>query len=205
MQSSAYDADKAKVDPDNKLYWRMNRKRLDAEIIRDSVLSVSGALNARLGGKPVRIPIEQEVYDLLFTEGERDGLWPVTPDPGEHLRRSLYLLNKRTVRLPMMTAFDQPDAMTACPVRSASTHALQALSLMNSDFMHEQSKAFAARIEREAGPDRERQVRQAYELALARPPKANERELARQFFAAGGQVADFCLALLNRNEFVYVP
>jgi hypothetical protein len=204
-QSSAHDAAKAKVDPENKLYWRMNRKRMEAEILRDSVLAASGALNRRLSGRPVRIPIEQEVYDLLFTEGERDGLWPVTPDKSEHVRRSLYLLNKRTVRLPMMSAFDQPDAMTACPARPTSTHALQALSLMNSDFMQGQSKALAARLEREVGSNRDSKVKRAYELTLARVPGAAEQDLARQFFARGGQLHDFCLALLNRNEFVYVP
>ena len=204
MQASTPDAAKAKIDPDNKLYWRMNRKRLEGETIRDAVLAVTGALNPRLGGRPVRIPIEQEVYDLIFTEGERDGLWPVTPEKSEHYRRSLYLLNKRNVRLPMMSAFDQPDTITSCPVRPVSTHALQALSLMNSDFMHEQSEAFAARLARELH-GRPEQVRRAYKLALARAPKPVETAMARQFFARGGSLADFCLALVNRNEFVYIP
>jgi hypothetical protein len=203
-QDSADDAAKAKIDPDNKLYWRMNRKRLEGEIIRDSVLAVSGALNPRLGGKPVRVPIEPEVYDLIFTEGERDGLWLLTPSEFEQHRRSLYLLNKRTVRLPMMTAFDQPDTMTSCPVRPVSTHALQALSLFNSDFMREESNRFAARLERECGRDREFQLRRAYRLALARAPKPVEMKMGNQFLASGGTLADFCLALLNRNEFVYV-
>ena len=127
---------------------------MEAEMLRDNVLAVSGSLNARMGGKPVRVPIEQEIYDLIFTEGEPDNLWPLLPDRNEHNRRSIYLLNKRTVRLPMLANFDQPDAMTSCPVRPASTHALQALSLMNSDFMAEQASAFAARLEKECGPDR---------------------------------------------------
>jgi hypothetical protein len=183
----------------------MNRKRLEGETIRDSVLAVSGALNPRLGGKPIRVPIEQEVYETIFTESERDGLWPVTPGENEQHRRGLYLLNKRTVRLPMMTAFDQPDTMTSCPARPVSTHALQALSLFNSDFMHEESTRFAARLERECGHDRAFQLRRAYKLALARAPKPVEMKIGRQFFAAGGTLADFCLALFNRNDFVYVP
>jgi hypothetical protein len=183
----------------------MNRKRLEGEIIRDSVLSVSGALNPRLGGKPVRVPIEQEVYDLIFTEGERDGLWPVAPGEFERHRRSLYLLNKRTVRLPMMTAFDQPDTMTSCPVRPASTHALQALSLFNSDFMREESNRFSARLNRECGHDLAFQLRRAYKLALARGPNPVEMKMGLQFLTSGGTLADFCLALMNRNEFVYVP
>jgi uncharacterized protein DUF1553/uncharacterized protein DUF1549 len=203
-QVSADDPAKSKIDPDNKLYWRMNRKRLEAEIIRDSVLAVSGALNPRMGGKPIRVPIEQEVYDLIFTEGERDGLWPVAPDKSEQYRRSLYLLNKRTVRLPMMTAFDQPDTMTSCPVRPASTHALQALSLFNSDFMREQSNRFAARLERECGSGRAFQLRRAYKLALARAPISAETKMGLEFLKAGS-LADFCLAMMNRNEFVYIP
>jgi hypothetical protein len=204
-QSSAGHPAKAEIDPDNNLYYRMNRKRMEGETIRDSVLAAAGTLNARLGGKPVRIPIEQEVYDLLFTEGERDGLWPVTPDGREHARRSLYLLNKRTVRLPMMMAFDQPDTMTSCPVRSTSTHALQALSLFNSDFMRAQSIAMARRLERECGDDSGFQVRRAYKVALARNARPEEEAMAREFLQSGGTLEDFCLALLNRNEFVYIP
>jgi hypothetical protein len=205
QQTSAADDTKAKIDPDNKLYWRMNRKRLEGEIIRDSVLAASGALNPRLGGQPVRVPIEQEVYDLIFTESERDGLWLVTAGEFEQHRRSLYLLNKRTVRLPMMTAFDQPDTMTSCPMRPVSTHALQALSLFNSNFMREESNRFAARLERECGNDRAFRLRRAYKLALARPPKSVELKMGQEFLAGGGTLADFCLALFNRNEFVYVP
>jgi len=205
QQTSVADPAKLKIDPDNKLYWRMNRKRLEGEIIRDSVLAVSGALNPRLGGKPVRVPIEQEVYELIFTESERDGLWPVTPGESEQNRRSLYLLNKRTVHLPIMTAFDQPDTMTSCPMRPVSTHALQALSLLNSDFMRQESNRFAARLTRECGSDRGFQLRRAYKLALARAPRPVEMQLGEQFLKQGGPLADFCLALMNRNEFVYIP
>jgi hypothetical protein len=179
-------------------------RRLEAEFLRDSVLAVSGALNPRLGGPPVKVPIEQEVYDLIFTEGEPDNLWPVELDRREHFRRSLYLLNKRTVRLPMMANFDQPDAMTSCPIRPNSTHALQALSLFNSDFMREQSERFAERLKGECG-EAECQIRRAYLHALARVPKAEEMRMARQFLNNGGSLAEFCLAMLNRNEFVYAP
>ncbi|MGH9768274.1 MAG: PSD1 and planctomycete cytochrome C domain-containing protein, partial [Blastocatellia bacterium] len=81
---------KAKIDPDNKLLWRMNRQRLDAEAIRDAVLAVSGSLTEQLGGPSVKVPLEPEVYDTIFTEGEPDNLWPVHPDPRQHARRSLY-------------------------------------------------------------------------------------------------------------------
>jgi hypothetical protein len=205
-QSSASDEKKASIDPENRLMWRMNRKRVEGESIRDAVLAVSGSLNPQLGGRPVRVPLEPEVYDLIFTEGERDGLWPVIPDPSVQHRRSLYLYNKRSVRLPLLAAFDQPDAVTSCPVRQSSTHSLQALSLFNGAFMQEQSKAFAQRLERECakGGDPCR-IRQAWRLTLSREPNQKEQRLALQFLSSGGALHDFCLALLNRNEFVYVP
>ncbi len=170
-QSSAPDAAKAKIDPDNRLMWRMNRKRFDVELIRDTTLSVAGTLNPQVGGRPVRIPIEPEVYNLIFTENERDGLWPVNPDKNVQNRRALYLYNKRSVRLPLLSAFDQPDDITSCPVRPTSTHALQALSLFNSDFMQEVSQSFAARLEKRLRQGS--QLRRRYRLAsraVARAP-----------------------------------
>jgi hypothetical protein len=204
-QSSAPDAGKEKIDPQNRLLWRMNRKRFDAEMIRDSALSVAGTLNPKIGGRPVRIPIEPEVYDLIFTESERDGLWPVNPDKNVQNRRGIYLLNKRSVRLPLLTAFDQPDTITSCPVRPVSTHALQALTLFNSNFMQEVSNSFAERLEKSCSGRRTCQIDQAWQLALARRPRPQEARLAREFFQSGGTLPDFCLALFNRNEFLYVP
>jgi len=206
LQSPLPDKDREAVDPDNRLYWRMNRKRMEGETLRDSILSVTGSLNPKLGGRPVWIPIEPEVYNLIFTEHERDGLWPVNPDKSVQNRRSIYLYDKRSVRLPLLTAFDQPDAITSCPVRPVSTHALQALSLLNSEFMQEQSHTFAVRLVKECRKDnRACEVKTAWKLALARTPSPAERALAGKFFARGGNLADMCLALLNRNEFVYVP
>jgi hypothetical protein len=206
QQRSLPDKEREAVDPDNRLYWRMNRKRLEGETLRDNILAITGSLNPKLGGRPVRIPIEPEVYDLIFTESERDGLWPVNPDKSVQNRRSIYLYNKRSVRLPLLTAFDQPDAVTSCPVRPVSTHPLQALSLLNSDFMQEQSRAFADRLNKECNRDnRACEVNTAWRLVLGRAPSAGEQKLAKRFFASGGSVVDMCLALLNRNEFVYVP
>jgi Protein of unknown function (DUF1549)/Protein of unknown function (DUF1553) len=206
MQSAAPDAEREGADPDNRLLWRMNRKRMEGEMIRDAVLTVTGSLNPKLGGRPVRVPIEPEVYDLIFTEHERDGLWPVNPDKSVQNRRSIYLYNKRSVRLPLLTAFDQPDAVTSCPARPVSTHALQALSLFNSDFMQEQSRVFARRLANECGMNSQTcEVKLAWRLALGRAPSRAEQELAQKFFVRGGSVAEMCLALLNRNEFVYVP
>lgn len=204
QQTVAHDAAKAAIDPANKLYWSAQRRRLEGEFIRDSVLAASGALNVKPGGKPVKTPLEPEIYDLIFTEGEPDNLWPVALDPAEYDRRSLYLVNKRTVRLPFLANFDQPDNMSSCPQRATSTHALQALSLMNSSFMQEQAKRFAARLDTECKSG-DCRIRTAYLHALARGPRPAELAMARRFFARGGPLEDFCLALLNRNEFVYLP
>ena len=206
-QSAEADERNALTDPDNKLYWRANRKRLEGETIRDSILAASGRLNRSLGGKPVRIPIEPEIYDVIFTESEPDNLWPVTPDESQHRRRSLYLLNMRTVRLPFLTNFDQPDTMTSCAIRSSSTHALQALTMLNSEFMQVESEALADRLQRDcAAGERDCLVEQAYARTLARRPTGAEKSMAGSFLAApGGRLSDFALALLNRNEFVYRP
>jgi hypothetical protein len=222
-------ADARRADPDNRLLWHANRQRLEGEALRDCVLAVSGTLNRTLGGPMVRVPLEPAVYELIFTEGERDGLWHVTPDVRQHTRRSLYLFAKRNVRLPLFEAFDQPDTLTSCPVRPVSTFAPQALILLNGPLLQRQSRAFAARLLRECGPDPARQVERAYVLALVRPPHPGEAATGRRFLAdqadwlrarhqagpatdlpegidpyAAAALADFCLALLNRNEFVYV-
>src|SRR5262249_24590545 len=154
-------------------------------------------------------------------------------DVREHRRRSIYLFAKRNVRLPLLEAFDKPDSLTSCPVRPVSTFAPQALILMNGPFLHEQSRQFAARLLRECGSDKGRIIARAYRLALSRQPRPVERALAQEFLAsqadflrdrlrgrqrvqlpadipedldpaATGALVDFCLALLNCNEFVYV-
>jgi hypothetical protein len=207
----------ATKDPDNRLLWRMNRQRLGGEALRDAALAVSGRLNPAVGGPSVKVPLEPEVYELIFTEGEPDGLWPVTPDADQHRRRSLYLFRKRNVRMPLFEAFDQPDSLTSCPVRPVSTSAPQALVLFNGPAMREAAAAFADRLARDCGKDRAARVERAYRLALARPPCPAERAQALEFLAAQAALpnvgpdperaalADFCLAMLNRNEFVYVP
>ena len=217
------------IDPENNLLWHMNRQRLQGEALRDSVLAVAGTLNKKLGGPAVRLPLEPEVLELIFTEGEPDGVWKVTPDAKEHSRRSIYLFHKRNVRLPLFEAFDQPDTLTSCPVRPVSTFAPQGLILLNGPFMQQQSKLFAQRLLRECGATPDRLIDRAYRLALVRAPLRDEVALARNFIkeqtawirshkttnlpgksshsldpAFFQAVVDFCLAMLNRNEFLYV-
>ncbi|MBK9313049.1 MAG: PSD1 domain-containing protein [Acidobacteria bacterium] len=232
-QSSGDDPAKSRIDPDNKALWRMNRQRLDAEAIRDSVLAVSGRLTEQIGGPPIRVPLEPEVYDTIFTEYEADNLWPVHPDPRQHTRRSLYLLRKRNVKLPMLVAFDAPDLMSSCGARSVSVHALQALTMINSPFMFDQSKALAARLFREIPVNNRLRIIRMYELALGRRPNAQELRLTQDFLTSQAAVirqrigkgepiakvdnlpatidksttaawVELCLATMNLNEFIYV-
>jgi hypothetical protein len=185
QQSWAFDPAKEKLDPDNKLLWRMNRQRLDAEALRDAVLAVNGTLTEQQGGPSIRVPLEPEVYDQIFTEYEADNLWPVHSDARQHARRSLYLVRKRNVRLPLLVAFDAPDLMSSCGARSASVHALQSLTLMNSEFMLAQSKALASRLfaeTAEARAGREgKMIGRLYELALGRIPQPAEAQATRAF------------------------
>jgi hypothetical protein len=233
-QSSRFaDAKQAADDPENTLLWKMNRRRLEAEALRDAMLAVSGELNPKMGGPGVLVPIEKEVESLIFTEAEVVDLWPETPDPREHARRSLYLFRKRNVRYPMFDAFDAPDTQSACPRRAVSTHALQSLVLLNSDFAIGRAKALAGRACREADDPCAR-VAQLYRFVVARDPKPEEAKQARDFLASqaallreragaaqplarpegwpeasdpaeGAAWVDLALAMLNRNEFVYVP
>ena len=112
------------------------------------------------------MPIDPELVQALYKPSQ----WAVTPDPAEHNRRSVYLFAKRNLRLPFMEVFDAPDAQVSCPRRESSTHAPQALELLNGDFSNRMAEAFAARLESEAGKDHARQVDLAYRLASGRAP-----------------------------------
>jgi hypothetical protein len=222
-----------RLDPENRLLSRMNRVRLEGETIRDAMLAVTGELNTARGGPPIRVPLEPEVYDLIFTEGEPDNLWPVDLDPRQHTRRSIYLFAKRNVHLPLLETFDQPDTLSSCPVRSTSTFAPQALIMLNGPFVQERSQRFALRLLKDVKNRPQDLIQAGYRSALGR--EANETEIANgQLFLTGqadlirdllrarhqvatpsplpesidpaeaSALADFCLALLNANEFIYI-
>ena len=115
----------------------------------------------------------------------------------------MYLLAKRNLRLPFSEVFDQPDRLTSCPRRESSTHALQALELLNGPTSNRLAEAFARRLEAEAGPDRGAQVTLAYRLAAGRVPNAKEMELALKFLAQQ-PLREFALVVFNLNAFLYV-
>ncbi|MBI3678947.1 MAG: DUF1553 domain-containing protein [Acidobacteria bacterium] len=140
-------------DPDNVLLWRFPVRRLDAEQIRDAMLSVAGRLNTRTGGPSIIVPVDQELVNLLYKPSQ----WAVTKDVSEHDRRSIYLLHKRNLRLPVMEVFDAPDMQISCARRESSTHAPQALELLNGAFPNDMAKSLAARLDK-AAPDASRQI-----------------------------------------------
>ena len=217
-QQSAPNPAAAKLDPDNKYLGRANRQRLTGEAIRDAMLAAAGTFNRETFGPSVKVPLEQEVYDLIFTEDEPVGLWRVTPNAGQHTRRSIYLFGKRNVRQPLLEAFDQPDTLGSCAVRGVSTFAPQALILMNGPLGHEQSRAMAKSLMAKSlmakpadGP--KEWIAAGYRRALGRLPKPDESEVMLKFLKDQTELlkgkhevalADVCRALFNLNEFVYV-
>ncbi|MCO6457413.1 MAG: DUF1553 domain-containing protein, partial [Pirellulaceae bacterium] len=199
-------------DPENRLLWRFDRRRLSADEIRDALLAVSDELNLRMGGPSVLVPVDEELVGLLYKPSQ----WQVTADPYEHRRRTVYLLAKRNLRLPFLEAFDSPALQTSCPRRETSTHAPQALELLNGPLANELARCLADRLRREtgepadgpsntqAGERAERIVERAFQLTQGRSPSGDELRLSLEFLAHQ-PLSEFALAVLNLNGFVYVP
>ncbi|MEO6244774.1 MAG: DUF1549 and DUF1553 domain-containing protein, partial [Opitutaceae bacterium] len=190
-----------RLDPENRLLWHVRPRRLTAEEIRDTMLAVSGQLNPKRGGESVMVPVDADQVKLLYKPSQ----WAVTTDIAEHNRRSIYLIAKRNLRLPFMETFDQPDLLSSCGKRESSTHAPQALELMNGKLANELSAALAARLTREAGAEAAPVVERAYWLAVGRAPTATEKKLGVDFLRSGAPPKEFALAMLNLNAFLYVP
>ena len=194
-QSSAMVETAFAADPDNQLLWRYPLRRLDADQVRDAALAASGELDEALLGPYVP------------TKRQPDGNVVVDEDsPGAH-RRSVYLQQRRTQILSLLEVFDAPAIVTNCTRRSTSTIALQSLSLLNSEFAVARSKAFAARIAREAGNDPATQINLAFLLTVGRGPTGQERQVIEEFMAASGETNGWescCQMLLASNAFLYV-
>ena len=157
----------ARIDPDNTLLWRMNLRRLEAEIVRDSILAVSGALDRTAGGPPV--PITTPVDGLSMAKAE--------PTPTSPFRRSLYILARRTYPLKFLELFDAPIMAVNCTERMTSATPLQSLALLNSEFLFAESERMAARVAVEtaaapaidAAAAESLRIEGAYRLAFGRP------------------------------------
>jgi hypothetical protein len=188
----------AAKDPENKLLWRYRLQRLDAESIRDSILVASGGLNRQMGGPPVFPVIPAEVLKSMT-----NGIWKQTVEGPDVWRRSVYIYRKRGLPMPLLDVFDLPNQNISCGARNVTTVPTQALTLMNNDFVLTQAQLFARRLEEFAPGDSARQIERAYEIALSRPPEAEEMRLAMEFLNKHG-LSDFTGVMLNLNEFLYV-
>jgi len=195
-RSSAIDPAAREVDAQNRLIWRMVPRRLEAEAVRDAVLSASGQLDPSMGGPGYNIWEKNSNYVAVYKP--RADLGP------DAFRRMVYQFKPRSQQDPTFGSFDCPDGALVAPRRNTSTTALQALDLLNSGFVVSQAEAFARRIAAEAGPDPEKQAERGFALAFARTPSAAERAAGAALIRSHGATA-FCRALYNANEFVYAP
>jgi cytochrome c553 len=192
-------AEIAEADPENRFHWRFNRRRLSAEEIRDALLAVSGRINLRAHGPSVMVPVDRELINLLYKPTQ----WRVADNEATHRRRSVYLIAKRNLRLPFMESFDAPALQSSCPSRETSTHAPQALELLNGKFSNELAAAYARRLARECDDQPERMIERGFQLAVGRSPTERERALSIKFLR-DQPLDEFALALFNLNGFVYV-
>tara|TARA_R110002049_G_scaffold46487_1_gene135116 strand:- start:48673 stop:51789 length:3117 start_codon:yes stop_codon:yes gene_type:complete len=187
-QQRKFHSRNASLDPNNQLLWNWPRRRLEAEAIRDSVLVATGELERKVGG--VSVPPEREEQDP---------------------RRTIYLFQQRSGMPSVMEMFDAPEGIASCSRRAVSTVALQPLFMLNSQFMARRADALANAVIKEAGDDVSMQIDVAFRRTLSRLPDDRERELAERILKSAGHdssvssLMQFCHALLNLNEFVYIP
>ncbi|MCC6231157.1 MAG: DUF1553 domain-containing protein, partial [Verrucomicrobiales bacterium] len=214
----------ASKDAGNRLWWHAERRRLDADALRDALLAASAQLDLdRVGGPSFSPDISADALEGLSMKAQA---WKPSP-PEEQRRRSLYTYTKRSLLPPLATVFDFPDTTLPCGQRDVSLVAPQALALLNNAFVHAQSTALAQRVRAHApnaSPDAH--IRAAWQFTLGRSPTAAERRLARRHLAAQEQrfhasrpapeatpaqsapeelaLASLCHVLLNANEFLFV-
>jgi hypothetical protein len=220
QMSSAHPPGAAAADPKGQLIYHWSPRRLEAEAIRDATLAVTGQLNPQMGGKSIYPPIPRAVL-----EGQsRPGSGWKPSEPFQANRRSVYIFAKRSIGLPELELLDTPDNSSSCERRLVSTNGPQALTFLNGDFINQQAKFFADRLQQEAGQDAAARIQRAFRLALGRPPQPEELQAGVEFLAKQRQEIEadarqakkdpgdttrkaleaFCLVLLNTNEFVYL-
>jgi len=207
--SSKASAEGLARDPANQWFWRFPMRRLTAEEVRDAILAASGELNLKAGGPSVRPPIPAEVLAGQSVPGQG---WDVSP-PDEAARRSVYVHVKRSLLVPILATHDAADTDSSCPVRYTTTVPTQALGLLNGSFSNEQAALFARRLEAECSGDLADQIRRAIVLTTNREPRPDE--LARDVafarslrteagLSAHDALTQYCLLVLNANEFLYL-
>ncbi|MDB4491618.1 DUF1553 domain-containing protein [bacterium] len=209
----SFESDYALQDSGNRLLWKMNRRRKDAEVLRDAMLSASGELDRSIGG-PSFYPVM--AAEVLEGFSRKSSAWNPSPE-SERKRRSIYMMTKRHLLLPLMTAFDFPNSEKPCGKRDVTTVAPQALALLNNHFVHSRSEALASKILVGSSSLKER-VDQAWLHVLVLKPSDSEQkhglshlEQQRAHFENTSQenpellaLASLCHVLLNSNAFLYV-
>jgi hypothetical protein len=203
----------------------MNRRRLEAEAIWDSIHAVAGNLNLKMGGRPIMPQLSKSEINALRNKAT----WVVPADPTEANRRGVYVLSRRNFMFPLFNKFDRPDPAASCPRREMTTVAPQALWLLNNEISLRQAIQFANRLLQEQGRNPEAWVQAAWRLALTRQPSAEEarealdlmgtlvdagtgenwadglpQELAGLDKGQAGALVKLCLTLFNLNEFAYI-
>ncbi len=196
MASSGTDAG-AGTDPENRYLWRFRPQRLDAEIVRDSMLAAGGNLNLEMGGEPIFPFIPADIL-----AGQYRGKWQNTPDGPAAWRRGVYVYRRRSLPYPMFDTFDHPDMNVVAGARNVSTVPTQALTLLNNPFVLAQADRLAERV-RQAGASPAAQVDLAYRIALARRPAKAELDVALGLISTQS-LAAFTHVLLNLDEFMYM-
>ncbi len=198
--ASVGDAAALDRDPRNDRYWRFDPRRLRAEEYRDAVLALGGGLDRRVGGPSVLPPLPEAV---LATSSKPQEAWPESP-PADAARRSLYVLVKRSLRVPLLAALDQPDPDMPCPERFPTNVPTQALMTLNGAFAHEQAARIAARLRAARPDDLAGQITLGIELAFGRVPDQDEVARHAAFVGDGGDLALFALFLTNSSEFLWI-
>jgi hypothetical protein len=186
------------MDPYNRMLWKQNRRRLDAEAIRDSVLTVSGTLDVSKGGPGWQ--------DFVVTNPEHSPHYEyrlADPNDKKTWRRSIYRFIVRSQTQPFLTVLNCADPSMRVERRNESDSSQQALALLNNRFMLVQSKQFAARVQQEAGSTMDAQAEHAYQLATGNRLTQPNRIQLVQFLQEHG-LENLCRALLNTNEFIFV-
>jgi len=205
--SKRWNPDYGAEDPDNRLLWRVPYRRLEVEAIRDSALAVSGRLNPQMFGPSVNLPIPREA---LEGNSDPNTVWR-SHDEKAASRRTIYATVKRSLVAPLLESLDLCDTARSTAKRNITTVAPQALILFNGEFVNQQAKHLASRLQREAGEDVSEQITLAYRLALCRPPTQRERDALLEFVGKAGPgsaaslaaLEQMCRVILNLNEFVY--
>jgi hypothetical protein len=196
QQESGHHEEFAKLDEENRLLWRMNRRKLDAEVIRDTVLAVSAKLDLRMGGPGFRDFGFKDDHSPHYNYDEYD------PNDPETHRRSIYRFIVRSVPDPFFTALDCADPSLSVGQRTETLTALQALALLNNRFMVSMSEHFAEHVAELEKPV-PKQIEAAYQLALSRPPSELERRELTEIAERHG-MGNVCRLIFNLNEFMFV-